>query len=132
MDDRRTAELRYRDFWREAMLARRVPEPGEGAWELGFREPIQFWEAHAKVTLESVEIEGDYPDTMLVIVFHRIARPECRYAWRFRVWTSDTLNLEPGLGDEGDVFVPFIEWIDLAFRPSKLPCSTDPVPANRW
>jgi hypothetical protein len=114
------------------MLARRVPKPGEAPWEDGLREPIQFWEYHAKVTLESVELEGEYPDTTLVIVFHRIGRPECRYAWRYRVWTSETLDPEPGLGDDSDIWVPFIEWIDLWFRPSVLPCSADPVPANRW
>jgi hypothetical protein len=130
MDDRHTVELRYRDFWRRYMLVRTAPQPGEGAWEDGIREPIQFWEYHAKVTLESVELEGEYPDTMLVIVFHRTRRPECRYAWRYSVWINDTLDPEPGVGDPDDVWVPFLEWVELAFWPSDLPCSSDPVAAN--
>ncbi|MEA2279387.1 MAG: hypothetical protein QOC78_4347, partial [Solirubrobacteraceae bacterium] len=66
----------------------------------------------------------------LAIVFHRIGRPECRYAWRYPVWINGTLDPEPRVGDPDDVWVPFLEWIDLAFRPADLPCSSDPVAAN--
>jgi hypothetical protein len=130
MDDRHAVELRYRDFWRRYMLVRTAPKPGDGAWEDGIREPVQFWEHHATVTLESVDLEGEYPHTTLAIVFHRIGRPECRYAWRYPVWINGTLDPEPGVGDPDDVWVPFLEWIDLAFRPADLPCSSDPVAAN--
>lgn len=130
MDARHTVELRYRDFWRRYMLVRTAPKPGEAAWEDGIRKPIQFWEYHSKVTLESVDLEGEYPDTTLVIAFRRTDRMECRYAWRYPVWINGTLDPEPGVGDPDDVWVPFIEWLDLRFQPAALPCSADPVAAN--
>lgn len=129
MDDRAAVEVRYRDYWRREMLSRAAPQPGGAAWETGHREPVQFWEVHARVTLESIELEGAYPETNLVLVFHPVDRPECRYAWRHRVWTTGTLNPEPGTGDPDDVWLPFVEWLDLRFRPAAatLPCSADPV-----
>ena len=116
-DDRRAAELGCRDYWRQEMLGRRVPEPGEMGWKLGIREPVQFWEVHANVTLDDIELEGEYPETQLVVVFHAMEHPARRYAWRHPVWIDGTVPSEPGMGDPGDIFVPFIEWLDLRFRP---------------
>jgi hypothetical protein len=132
MDDRAAAEVRHRDYWRGEMLGRRAPRPGEGAWQDGNREPVQFWERHANVTVESIDLEGDYPETNLVVVFHPMQRPECRYAWRYPIWIDGTLNPEPTMGDPGDIWVPFLEFLDLRFRPAlaRLPCSADPVAAN--
>lgn len=108
------------------------PGPDEGLWHEGIRAPIQLWERHAKVTVESVDLEGDYPETNLVVVFHRMERPECRYAWRNPIWIDGTLNPEPAMGDPGDIWVPFVELLDLNFRPAAvaLPCSTEPVAVN--
>jgi hypothetical protein len=130
MDDRRAAELRYRDYWRTEMLARKAPMPGEAAWDAGVREPVQFWETHAGVTVGSVDLEGDYPDTQIVVVFHKMNHAECRYAWRYPVWINGNLDPEPGMGDPGDIWVPFVEWLDRRFRHRDLPCSSDPVAAN--
>jgi hypothetical protein len=101
MDDRHAVEVRYRDYWRSEMRLRRAPEPGEWTWEAGMREPAQFWEKHAGVTVEDVELEGAYPDTQLVVVFHEVKRPECRYAWRWAVWPDGEPDPEPGMGDRG-------------------------------
>jgi hypothetical protein len=117
MDDRRAAELRCRDYWRREMLGRRVPRPGEGAWEDGIRVPVQFWEIHAKVTLDDIQLEGEYPNTQLVVVFHQMQHPVRGYSWRHPVWIDGTVPSEPGMGDTGDIWVPFLEWLDLRFRP---------------
>jgi hypothetical protein len=78
-----------------------------------------------------VDLEGDHPDTNLVIVFHQRHRPQCRYAWRYRLWAEGTLDPEPvGVGEPHDIWLPFLEWLDTRFAPSELPCNPESVAAN--
>lgn len=98
------------------------------------------------LAFESVRLEGHYPDTLLVIYFRDVTRPEFLFGWVFRFWAyqdhSSTGHAEAEKYGE-HVFMEFFEGLDIT-EPNLPPpeeCSSSAVtwiradleidPANR-
>jgi hypothetical protein len=96
------AEDEYRLELEEWLLERRMPRPGEYGWETGPLEPRQFFERRSRVTIDEVRLEGEYPDTIVIIAFHRLNRPWCRFAWGTWLWNEAAVRA--GRPDSEGVF----------------------------
>jgi hypothetical protein len=115
----REDELEQLEVYRRAFL-RLVSCPNEH----GERQQLTW---HAGVVIEEVDLAGEYPQTVLVITFHKASRPGCRFTWYEFLWRLPlTAPDEPTLADIG---VDFIEYVDMAADLlQRLPCGAEPHP----
>jgi hypothetical protein len=93
--------------------------------EPGLRQPFDWYSG---VVVDDVQLVGEYPTTVLVISFHRTARPQCRYAWHTFLWTlSADAPQEPlQLADNWTDFMEYLGGI-VPILP-RLPCEAEPHP----
>jgi hypothetical protein len=80
----------------------------------GGKAGVQYFEQRSRIGVDCVRLEGECPDTLVVIAFHLLDRPECRFAWQHPLWNKRDYQL--GTPDSDDLIcVYFAE--DLDRRP---------------
>lgn len=122
---RRAAEERLRARY-EADLTAVMTIPPERAdfqpiWPLG-EGRMRWSEASMGCFVETVELEGAYPDTMICITFRFHLRLECRFAGKWALWNLKSLNAPEPLYD--DMFwVHLQEWVAKDFDYRRHQCA---------
>jgi hypothetical protein len=116
----RADELEQFESYRRSLL-QLVPSDHEA----GPRQPFDWY---CDVIVDDLELAGEYPGTVLVISFHRSARPECRYAWHTFLWALSP-DAPPELLQLADNWTSFLEYLGgmVPVLP-RLPCEAEPYP----
>jgi hypothetical protein len=73
---------------------------------MGVGESKQWLEMKEGVTVEGVNLKGQWPETLLVVMFHHERLPGCKFAWHWPVWKPETVDqMEPDFDPHLDVYL---------------------------
>ena len=93
--------------------------------EAGLRQPFDWYSG---VVVDDLLLAGEYPTTVLIISFHRSARPECRYAWHTFLWALSP-DAPPQPLQLADNWTDFLEYLGgIVPILQRLPCEAEPYP----